>query len=167
METHFRALFPTNRPVIKTHLLILMGIKAANSMEFLESQSLVKAGNATEYQAQVNSSTLKCVWVCECMYGWLHWASHTFLIRLSWMSSYWSAALWAVGCLAGIREVSAEAWRWLGVKVYLKRCEGGFCHQQKSWRHYNLSFGGILLCLMMQSTCTFFPSHIMSLNVTV
>lgn len=40
-----------------SHLLILMGIKAANSMEFLESQSLAKVWNTPECQAQVNSLT--------------------------------------------------------------------------------------------------------------
>lgn len=46
-------------------------------MEFLESQSLVKAGNTTEYQAQMNSSTLKCVWVCMDGYTEPYWVPVT------------------------------------------------------------------------------------------
>lgn len=50
LERKVGALFPTDRPASKTHLLILMWIKVANSMEFMESQSLAKAPLNTRHK---------------------------------------------------------------------------------------------------------------------
>lgn len=53
LNTKHGVFFPTDRPVSKAHLLILMWIKMANSMEFLESQRLVKAPLNTRHKRTV------------------------------------------------------------------------------------------------------------------